>query len=275
MTAPRRSFLTEFLPGPAGPLHLTTFLCDPPRRRPVVVVQPFAEEAAKSRRLLALTGRALAAEGAPVLLPDLHGCGDSAGDFGDARWAVWLAELAAVAQHAGRTYGAQPALLGVRLGALLAREAIAQGLKADRLVFWQPAPSGETLLVQFLRLRVAGDMANRTRETVADLRSRLQGGEAIEIAGYCLSPGLALPMADARLDPPPGEGRAAWLPIARSGPVPPPVVRQAEAWNAAGWGTEVRPIGGDAFWSAQELVHVPDLAEATVSAFAGLEEIRP
>lgn len=270
MTAPRRSLLTEFLRGPAGRLHLTTFPCDPPRRSPVVVIQPFAEEAAKSRRLVALAGRALAREGAPVVVPDLTGCGDSEGDFGDATWTAWLADIAAVLDHTGHHHGERPVLLGVRLGALLARAAVASGAAVDRLLFWQPVPSGETLLTQFLRLRVAGDMGTAGGETVADLRQRLQAGESLEVAGYCLAPDLALPMAEARLDPPPGEGRAAWLAIARSAQVPPAVARQAETWSAAGWATCLSAVAGDAFWSAQELVHVPGLAEATVSAVVDL-----
>lgn len=271
MTARRRSFLTEFFQGPGARLHLTTFPCDVPRRRPVVVVQPFAEEAAKSRRLLALAGRALAEEGAPVVVPDLTGCGDSEGDFGDASWAVWRADIAAVIDHSAQRHGAPPVLLGVRLGALLARAAVADGADVDRVLFWQPAPSGETLLTQFLRLRVAGDMGNDGRETVAELRQRLESREPLEVAGYCLAPDLALPMAESRLEPPPGEGRGAWLAIARSGQVPPPMARQAAAWSEAGWATRITAVTGDAFWSAQELVHVPGLAEATVAALAELE----
>jgi alpha/beta superfamily hydrolase len=37
----------------------------------------------KARRMAALQARALAALGYGVLLLDLHGCGDSSGDFGD------------------------------------------------------------------------------------------------------------------------------------------------------------------------------------------------
>ncbi|WP_229425321.1 hypothetical protein [Massilia sp. Se16.2.3] len=53
-------------------------------RGALVYVHPFAEEMNRSRRMAALQARALAARGIGVLQLDLHGCGDSVGDFGDA-----------------------------------------------------------------------------------------------------------------------------------------------------------------------------------------------
>ena len=60
-----------------------------PRRDGVLYVPPFAEEMNKSRRLVALQARRLAAAGFGVLVPDLYGTGDSAGDFAEARWSIW------------------------------------------------------------------------------------------------------------------------------------------------------------------------------------------
>ena len=64
-------------------------------RGAVLYVHPFAEEMNKSRRMAALQARALAAAGYGVLQIDLHGCGDSDGGFGEARWEQWHADLAA------------------------------------------------------------------------------------------------------------------------------------------------------------------------------------
>ena len=61
----------------------------------VLVVPPFAEELNKCRRMLALTTRQLSMQGCDVLWPDLYGTGDSAGEFGDAVWADWVADLGA------------------------------------------------------------------------------------------------------------------------------------------------------------------------------------
>ncbi len=48
----------------------------------------------KSRRMAALQARAFAAMGFGVLQIDLFGCGDSSGDFSDARWDIWKQDLA-------------------------------------------------------------------------------------------------------------------------------------------------------------------------------------
>ena len=75
-----------FIDRPGGDLFA---LYHPPRRAPqggVVYIPPFAEEMNRSRRMAALQARALAESGWGVLTIDPYGCGDSAGDFADARW---------------------------------------------------------------------------------------------------------------------------------------------------------------------------------------------
>ena len=49
----------------------------------------------KSRRMAALQARAFAEMGFGVLQIDLFGCGDSSGDFSDARWDIWKQDLIA------------------------------------------------------------------------------------------------------------------------------------------------------------------------------------
>src|SRR5262245_3855900 len=62
-------------------------------RGTVLHVHPFAEEMNKSRRMAALHARALAGAGFEVLQVDLAGCGDSSGEFGDATWDDWVADV--------------------------------------------------------------------------------------------------------------------------------------------------------------------------------------
>jgi alpha/beta superfamily hydrolase len=73
-----------FLDGPAGNLFCLHFPRSTPggARRCALVLPPFAEELNKSRRMGALAARALQRAGHDVLLIDLYGTGDSAGDFG-------------------------------------------------------------------------------------------------------------------------------------------------------------------------------------------------
>jgi alpha/beta superfamily hydrolase len=62
-------------------------------RGTLVFAHPFAEEMNKSRRMVALAAGAFAACGWSTLQIDFTGCGDSGGDFEDASWAAWTADL--------------------------------------------------------------------------------------------------------------------------------------------------------------------------------------
>lgn len=166
-----------------------------PSRGAVLYVPPFAEEMNRSRRIVALQARDMAALGYGVLQLDLYGCGDSSGDFGDARWDIWKDDLAAGAQWLEARLG-QPLLLwGLRLGALLALDyARTAQHPVKALILWQPVLSGAAYLTQFLRLRTVGALlaegASGHTGTAA-LRASLQAGETLEISGYDLAPELA------------------------------------------------------------------------------------
>ncbi|MCC6473266.1 MAG: hydrolase 2, exosortase A system-associated, partial [Burkholderiales bacterium] len=206
-----------FLPAPAGE-RLCLF--HPPRaalRAAVLYLHPFAEEMNKSRRMAALGARALAARGCAVLQIDLYGCGDSSGDFGDASWEAWLEDAALALGWLRARADAPLALWGLRLGALLALDAARQGAASpERFLLWQPVASGEAMLTQFLRLRVAGEMLaeGKAATGVQDLRSRLAAGAAQEIAGYMLSPALAASIDALRLSElRPARGAVHWLEV--------------------------------------------------------------
>ncbi|MDX1736353.1 MAG: hypothetical protein R3228_18390, partial [Halioglobus sp.] len=53
----------------------------------------------KARRTVAAQARVLAAAGYNVVLLDLSGCGDGAGDFADATWQLWHADAAFALQY--------------------------------------------------------------------------------------------------------------------------------------------------------------------------------
>ena len=126
----------------------------------VVYVHPFAEELNQSRRMAALQAEALAGLGYGVLMLDLTGCGDSTGDFADARWQTWREDILAGCRWLGTQGYGRITLWGLRLGAALAVEAAcAQPELTRRLVLWQPTVSGRTALTQFLRLRMRGSKA--------------------------------------------------------------------------------------------------------------------
>ena len=125
----------------------------------VVICPPFGYEAICAHRGLRALALALAAAGLPVVRFDYHGTGDSAGDDRQPdRVQAWLASIAAAVDEAKRRSGRESvALVGLRLGALLA--AVAVGARADvrALALWAPVASGKAFLREMKMLRLTGD----------------------------------------------------------------------------------------------------------------------
>lgn len=262
-----------FLDTPDGPrfclFHAPAGEC----RGALVYVHPFAEEMNRSRRMAALQARALAAQGIGVLLLDLHGCGDSADDFGDASWDGWLRDIACARAWIEGKLGRTAGLWGLRLGALLA---VAHAQRAptppERLLLWQPVTLGSGYLNQFLRLRLAGELLAGGSDSggTEALRAALKAGESLEIAGYTLSPALAegIDAADARALAPRCPIHWCEVIAAPGRPLPPAAARVVDTWKLQGSRVEVHLADGPQFWAAPETVDCPNLIAATSAALA-------
>ena len=240
----------------------------------VVYVHPFAEEMNKSRRMAALQSRALARAGYAVLQLDLLGCGDSSGDFADATWAAWLADVAAAARWLRAQHGAPLWLWGLRAGCLLAAEAAPLLGEPCHFLFWQPPAAGKTLLQQFLRLKMAAQMLDGKALGATDaLRTRLTTGQAVEIAGYTLSPALAQGLEQAQLRPPVKATQSIWLEVSTRAEATllPGTQNAVAAWRKAGHDTSASAVTGPSFWQTQEIEDAPALIAATLQA---LEQTR-
>lgn len=240
-----------------------------------VYVHPFAEEMNKSRRMAALQARALCEAGCAVLQIDLLGCGDSSGDFGDATWDDWVSDVREAGRWMQSRTEAPLWLWGLRAGCLVAAEA-ARGFAAPcNFMFWQPPSAGHVLLQQFLRVKVAGDMLEGRSSGVAQTpRQQLAARQAVEIAGYKLSPELAAGLDSATLQPAPGTGRLEWLEVSSR---PDPSLSAASerliaTWREAGFKVKSRSVSGPAFWQTTEIEDAPGLVDASIAAFAQSEE---
>jgi exosortase A-associated hydrolase 2 len=238
----------------------------------VVYVHPFAEEMNKSRRMAALQARAFAARGYNVLQIDLFGCGDSSGDFADARWDIWKEDIALAVDWLGRHAEAPIHLWGLRLGALLALDySRRSGKSFAGLLLWQPVTSGAQFLKQFLRLRLASEMLSGAEagNDSEQLRAQLAAGKALEIAGYELAPELALSIE--RLDLAalaPKNVPAQWFEVNADGKPSPALTRASRAWSAAGAEVDVHAVRGEAFWNSVEITECAGLIDATSAALA-------
>jgi exosortase A-associated hydrolase 2 len=240
-----------------------------PAKGCMLFIHPFAEEMNRSRRMSALLAQALSQAGWGVLRVDLLGCGDSSGDFADADWSAWLADIRAALDWLHQRGDGKITLVGLRLGATLAvqtaRDAPAM---IDRLALWQPVISGKTMLTQFLRIRVAaamtaGESGAGGPVSTQSLRDRLNAGKTVEIAGYEIPPRLAraLDALELGAGPPPAAIPVHWLELsAEPGrPVSPGASRVIEAWQDAGCAVAAETIVGEPFWNLQETTLAPAL----------------
>ncbi|AHK78749.1 exosortase [Ectothiorhodospira haloalkaliphila] len=235
-------------------------------RGTVLYVHPLMEEHNKSRRMAALQARQLAAQGWVVLQPDLYGCGDSDGDFEEARWAVWLEDLHAGLQALPHDAHQPLILWGLRAGCLLISDLLSSHPCTPALtILWQPVTQGDIHLNQILRLRLASGMMSGTQgETTKGLRERLKNGETLEVAGYALHPEWVAGLSAATLQPPPS-GEVAWFEVSGTAdaPLSPAAQRQIQAWTASGMAVHAEVLMGEPFWTTQEIREVPELIEAT------------
>lgn len=236
----------------------------------MLYIHPFAEEMNKSRRMAALQARALSSIGYDVLQVDLLGCGDSSGDFSDASWQRWREDVQA-GYRCLRSRSSAPLILwGLRAGCLLAAEAQADIPESADFIFWQPVISGKQHWQQFMRLKMAGEMASGKAKAIGEqLRQQLAVGLVVEIAGYGISPELVTGLEQADLTPPTARnGRLIWLETSlRDDPTLAPVAQKyIELWQAAGYVVDCRITRGPAFWQTTEIEDATQLIAATLAA---------
>ncbi len=225
--------------------------------RCVLFVPPFAEEMNRVRPLVTAASVALNEAGRVTCLFDLHGTGDSDGEFHEARWPLWLGNVHDMVERLKERGFATVDLAGIRLGGRLALDYAARrqdGL--GRVLLWDPELDGRRFLERFLRARSMAAMMNGRKETVASLRQRLLEGETLEVAGYRVSPALATDLDaldEARV---PDGIPVDWI------------ARGDTAGPAADIGARFVQADYPAWWDSVETVAAPALIDATVKCLA-------
>lgn len=272
METRRCSIDAGFLDQPSR--RLFRLLLRPTDRAPrgsILFLPPLAEEMHMSRRNVAMQARLLAESGFNVLLLDLTGCGDSPGEFVDASWQTWKQD-ATFALDSLRVLDSVPLILwGLRLGGLLACDLSEEREDIQRLLLWQPVLNGEQQIDQFLRLRTAAAAVDRI--TGFDRRSlwgELRSGHALEIAGYDLSPALALEVAEVRLRDLTPSCAVDWIEIfaSETPEMTPPSRNLAAHWRENGVPVETMALNGEPFWRAQDAAINDTLLRATAGLLA-------
>jgi exosortase A-associated hydrolase 2 len=271
---PRCAVQPFFLDTPRGPMFAV-------HRQPadaaalrghVLVVPGFNEEMNRCRSMLTLLAEHLAAIGFGALVIDLHGTGDSAGAYVDGRWDAWREDIALARASLDARPGACVGYLGVRLGAMLAADALRDApARVDKLILWQPVVDGKQHLTQFLRVRIAAQMdrPDLPKESTAGMRARWAAGEPVEVGGYEIHPELARAIDAARLGAlvPRTGTRVLWLeqPAPGATELSPPSAAALKAWQDAGVAARWQSFDGPAFWQQYERVLAPAAIAATVA----------
>jgi exosortase A-associated hydrolase 2 len=206
---------------------------------------------------------------------DLLGCGDSAGDYGDATWEAWISDVVYSMQLARLRFAQQwPAarqpplwLWGLRAGCLLAAEAAARMAEPVDLLFWQPSVSGKVALQQFLRLATGAALIGKAgAATTESLRQSLAEARPVTVAGYRMHPKLASGLEAARLRPVAGGQRLVWLDVSHLADATlTPATQQAMAnWEGSARTIAHSTVQGPMFWQTSEIETAPALLDATV-----------
>lgn len=233
----------------------------------IVHVPAFAEEMNKSRHMAALQAEAWATQGWTVLQIDLHGCGDSSGEFADASWESWLQDVRLACERLEGLGVPLRWLWGLRLGALLACDALERFSLGCGLLLWQPVTGGGQHLQQFLRLWKMAQVVGKGAAGPAPDELLAAGGVA-EVAGYELSPRLAAGMRQAALH---AVAAAAvhWFQVGAGQPDPSPAfLKLAERWRSLGVPVCHHGVEGPGFWQTQEISLAPALLRASLAAIA-------
>lgn len=240
----------------------------------IVHIHAFGEEMNKSRRMVALQARAFARLGYGVLLMDLYGCGDSSGDFADARWTIWKNDIAIAVKWLKSREDVPVVLWGLRLGALLMMDFAKDSTDTyDSFLMWQPVVNGEAYLTQFLRLKVANEMlgGGKVKTGTRELKDSLKKGEYLEIAGYELAPELAMALDACRLANSAIAGSTChWLEVAseEGGSVSPASQRVIDEWKKVDVRLDAHVVTGEPFWVTQEITECRSLMAATSALFS-------
>jgi hypothetical protein len=142
--------------------------------RSILIVPPLFDEMNRVRRMLVEAMRALAANGARTLLPDLPGCNESAAELSAHTIGTWQDAVAAATTQLGATH-----IAALRGGTLIDHKAL--------LPQWRLAPvKGSSLLKAMLRTRIAAEKERGNTVTAEQLMISAQS-EPLELSGNMMS----------------------------------------------------------------------------------------
>jgi exosortase A-associated hydrolase 2 len=229
--------------------------------------------------MAAITARELARSGILVLQIDLKGCGDSAGNFEDAKWGDWLDDVSTGWDWLQRECGDNLGLWTARAGSLVAADWLWNSTEQPPLIMWQPVTQGKQHLTQFLRLEAAREMlsSEESKGVVTTLWNRIRGGGQVEVAGYRLTPDLVEGFENAKMRLAANYKspiRIFEVVSSASQGLSPGMTLLIDRLKEQSISIHGRHVNGSSFWRAQEIEVVPELAGFTTIAAKELLNVR-
>jgi hypothetical protein len=155
----------------------------------ILMVPADGEEQLYALRPLVTAARALAARGAAVMRFDYFGQGESDGDFESSTIRSRVENALFAWRFLADCSGFSPAMIGVRLGGLIAVAAALQLAVDLDVVLWDPVIDPMAYLNDLLRVNLAGQMiaygktVRDRNQLIADARA----GNSVSVNGYALA----------------------------------------------------------------------------------------
>jgi exosortase A-associated hydrolase 2 len=230
--------------------------------RVVLLVPPFAEEMNKSRKMMSLLLAQTASDSTCGYLFDLYGTGDSEGDFSQATWDIWRANLIDMLDFIGAQEGVeQISIVAIRTGALLVNSVLtdesAISDKIKSIHYWNPVLNASLFIGQFLRLKLAANMMRNDgpKVGVKELRQQLQNEGSLEVAGYTLNSDLINGMEGAVITLPPSlsELELHYYEVSSLGQITPGLLKKITEVGGSAEKRFTHVVEGAQFWSTQEI----------------------
>jgi exosortase A-associated hydrolase 2 len=210
MTTPK--LVADFQPFTSGRLFcLKTSYEQSDCRHVVLLIPPFAEEMNKSRKMMSLLLSKVVSDTTSGYLFDLFGTGDSEGEFAEASWETWQANLISMFEFVAAHDAVKTvSVVALRTGALLFNSTLAElanvplAHKLSSIHYWNPVFNPSLFIGQFLRLKLAANMmrGDGPKQSVKELRQQLLEDGELEVAGYTLNNKLIESMEEATINIP-------------------------------------------------------------------------
>jgi exosortase A-associated hydrolase 2 len=260
MLQPQESVAT--IPGDV-PLHAVVHGCACAEHPAwgLLFCDPFAEEKKCAHRVLVEAARDFCAADIACMRFDYRGTGDSPGEFGEATPEQWVQDILAAIAFARRELGVRTlGLLGVRLGAALALQAIEASEQADFAILWEPVINGRQYLQQNLRRSMIKAMLTEEEKFDAGRVRQAQAEDVFDFDGYPISAEMRgqIEAIDLLAAPPELPGPALVVNITTREQPAEPYQELAEALGGRAVAVRQEP-----FWNRIGLIEARPVVEAT------------